>query len=211
MIKKSLFLIVIFLIVGGCSKTIIDYNKIRDLQIVKTFATLDENNISLNTELIVSLGDKYKEVIVNNKEKVFAMKLNLLNINTACGIDIKSYTSKGFFAPKLIFLNKNHEIVKTVNAKYFRFDRGNFKGTVFLNEEIKEIHYLVLTQDLEEVNKKYDISVVTTSTISTGYFYYTYASGDINSTLQNAYGGEIKLTLTKYAPKILGQEDKEKK
>ena len=31
MIKKSLFLIVIFLIVGGCSKTIIDYNKIRDL------------------------------------------------------------------------------------------------------------------------------------------------------------------------------------
>jgi hypothetical protein len=208
--RNLLFLIITILIFEGCAQTNISYNKVRESQTVKTFDSLIENNITINEEFIITLGDKYKEVILENNEKLFAMKINLSKVNTACSINIKSYTPKGFFAPKLIFLDKDYTPIKTINAKKLRFDRGQFKGTIFLNEDIKDIKYLILTQDIEEINKKYETSHVSTSTISTGYFYYTYASGDTKSTLKNTYGGNIKLILKAYSPCILGEDDKSK-
>lgn len=209
MLKYLFFSSILILFTACANPNDIDYNSVKNDQNITTIEKLIESNITKEERTTISLGKDYCEMILDNKKKVFASKFNISNTTEPCSINIKSSTFKGFFAPKLLFLDKDYKILKTVTVKELRFDRGYFKGTIFLNEEIKKFHYLIVTQDLNEINKKYKTTHVKSSVITNGYFYYAYASGDIKSTLSNADGGNVELLIEEYKVKILGEEEKD--
>jgi hypothetical protein len=198
-------LIILFL-VTGCAKINAEYNMLRNNKQykTKTFATLPEQKLETDKELTLKLGDTIKDVIVLNKQRVFASKLSISQINRPFSVDISSFSLAGFFAPKIFFLDKNNRIVKTATVKDLKFDRGVFKGTIFINKNYKKIHSIIVTQDLSKLNSKYNISYVDATPIAVPVgpyiMTYTVASRDQNKTLENAYGGTVKIKLKVYNP-----------
>lgn len=207
--KSKFLLLIIILLFAGCTNTTIpiDYTNRLNTEKVKNIETLSEFNIS-EEEQIISLGDEESEIILQENKKVFAKKFNLSQYTAAYSIDIKTYALNGFFAPKLIFLDKVFKPTKEITAKDLRFDRGSFKGTIFINDNVDKINYLVVTQDISEIDNVYKTNSVEIGVLTTQYFSYIYASEDIKKTLHNAMGGTIKLQLKAYQPKVLGTEEK---
>lgn len=200
------------MIFTGCAKTISDYNALRNSphQAVKNFSTLISKKINNDEELIVKLGNEDTEIIKLDSQRVFASKLLLPKATRPFSIDVFSSSEAGFFAPKILFLDKNNKIVKTVSAKDLNFDRGFFKGSIFVNKKYDGIKSLIVTQDLNELNSSHKVSSVSTTPmyIPVGSYMMTYvtSSSDQNRTFMNAYGGNVKLLLKVYNPTILGSK-----
>jgi hypothetical protein len=194
---------------SGCAKTNLDYNKLRNNKrnIVKTLDSLKPYTLEINKEFIVHLGEEHKEIIMIEKQKVFASKLLFSRMDTPFSLDIKSFSTAGFFAPRIYFLNNENKIIKQVGAKDLLFDRGFFKGTIFINTEYSKIYSIVVMQDIKESQREHKINYVTTTPviIPIGPYVMTYttSSGDQNKTIQNAYGGSIKLILKRYSPRVV--------
>lgn len=214
---RSLYVFILALFFTGCAKNNIDYKKqlqSKDTKI-STLKTLSAKKIKVNEPFHVSLGNKESEAILQNKRKVFASKLFIPKMDKPYSIDIVSSSMKGFFAPKIYLLSQSNKVVRSVKAKDLTFDRGYFKGTVFINNAFDKIRYMVVTQDLHELHSKYKVNNVTATQVAipvytgTGVYtmFYNHASGDQKATVTNAYGGNVKLTLNVYQPKVLGQED----
>lgn len=206
----SIFIISILLFVG-CAKTNADYTALRDnkLNTVKTFSTLTEKKLENEKELTIELGDTDKEIVTIDNQRVFASKLDISKRNKPFSVDIVSGSTAGFFAPKIFFLSGTNKIIKITTARDLRFDRGFFKGTVFINKDYEKIASLVVTQDLNELHKNHKVSYITSVPIiiPVGPYLMTYisSSGDQNKTIKNAYGGNIKLKLQVYNPRKVGQ------
>lgn len=200
------------LLFTGCAKTNAEYNSLRNdkQNVVKTFSTLSEKNIEDGKEITIELGVEDKEIIVLEKQRVFASKFNLPKISRPFSVDIVSSSSAGFFAPKILFLNKKDKILRTTQAKDLQFDRGFFKGTVFVNNGYRKIHSIIVTQDLKELTSKHKINYVSSVPIivPVGPYVmtYMYSTGDQNKTIQNAYGGNIKLKFKVYSPSKIGDK-----
>jgi len=100
--------------------------------------------------------------------------------------------------------------LRTTQAKDLQFDRGFFKGTVFVNDDYRKIHSIIVTQDLKELTSKYKINYVSSVPIivPVGPYVMTYMSstGDQNKTIQNAYGGNVKLKFKVYSPSKIGDK-----
>ena len=199
--------IISMLLFVGCAKTNADYNALRNNKhnTVKIFSTLTEKKLENEKELTIELGDTDKEIVTIDNQRVFASKLDISKTNKPFSVDIISASTAGFFAPKIFFLSDTNKIIKTTTARDLRFDRGFFKGTVFINKDYEKIASLVVTQDLNELHKKHKVSYVTSTpvVIPVGLHMMTYisSSGDQNKTIKNAYGGNIKLKLQVYNPK----------
>lgn len=210
--KHIVIFLSIVLFLGGCANTKVDYNKLRNSKQVmsKSLSSLSTIKLENKKELILKLGDEQKEVILIDKQKVFAVKLQLTQMQKPFSLDVQTVSTNGFFAPKIFFLDISDKIVKTAGAKDLFFDRGYFKGTLFVNHNYQKIRSIVVTQDLNQLNKKYKINYVTAYDIPMAAgmytFYYTNSSGDLKRTIENAYGGTVLLTLKVYKPTIVGKE-----
>lgn len=203
----SLILILIF---AGCSKTNVEYNALRNNKVaeVKTFATLSNKTIEENDQYSVSLGDKDKEIINLDSQKVFASKLLLPKMNTPFSLAISSSSPAGFFAPKIFFLDAQNQIIRTAEAKNLKFDRGSYKGTIFINNDYDKINSIIITQDLKELNTKQNVKYVNpkVAVLTIGFIPIVLIAdaGDKDESLENAYGGNVKLLLKAYKPTVLG-------
>jgi len=202
--KSILFLLT--LVLFGCAKNNVEYRALLNNpgMALKSYASLTPVNIELNKETDVNLGDKNQEIMKYGKDKVFASKLVLPTMKRAFSLDVYSGSIAGFFAPKILFLNKSYQVVKRSKTEDFNFDRGFFKGTIFINKRYTEIKYIVVTQDLKAISKKYHVNYVTATpiTIPVGPYMATYitSSGDQNRTIKNACGGNVEVTVKPYSP-----------
>lgn len=210
MIRYTWTYIVIILLLQGCTNTNTDYNFVRNNPEtkVKTLSTLAFKNISIDKENEVKLGNGDNEVIDLDGNRVFASKLILPEMNTPFSLDVRSSSTAGFFAPKIFFLDELNQIVRTVEAKNLQFDRGFYKGTIFINTEYSKINSIVVTQDIGASKSQHNIKYV-----SGGVLYVpiglvmvpiNFSSGDLNKTLEYSYGGTIKFILKAYKPAVLG-------
>lgn len=208
-ISGTLFLL---LLLEGCAQTNIDYNSIRNAKTntIKTYATLKPYKLENGKEFTIKLGEEHKEVIILKKQKVFAIKLLLLQKNSPFSLDILSSSSSGFFAPKILFLDAKNKIIRTTDAHKLQFDRGFFKGTIFINTEYKKIRSIIVTQDLKELHHTRKLNYVSSApvVIPVGPYMMTYvtSSDDQEKIVKNAYGGHVNLTLKIYEPTILGKK-----
>lgn len=203
---------VLLILFFGCAKTNIDYDIARNNSKIqtKTLATLLPKNIALDKEYEVQLGDSDNEVIDLNGNRVFASKFVLPQIDNPFSLHLSSSSNVGFFAPRVFFLDSQSKIVRTVEAKKLQFDRGFYKGTIFVNTEYNKINSIIVTQDIEESNAKHNIKYVEGGTIyipiGTAMVPITFSSGDLNKTLKYSYGGTVKITLKSYKPVALSEE-----
>ncbi len=209
--KNYLKICIILISFFGCAKTNIDYDIVRNNSKIqtKTLATLSPKNISLNKEYEAQLGDGDNEIIDLNGNRVFASKFILPQVDTPFSLNISSSSSVGFFAPRVFFLDDKSKIIRTVEAKNLQFDRGFYKGTIFINTEYSKINSIVVTQDTEESNAKHNIKYVEGGTvyipIGAAMVPITFSSGDLNKTLKYSYGGMVKITLKAYKPVALSE------
>lgn len=205
----SLIFVLIF-IFAGCAKTNQEYNALRNNKAteVKTFATLPHKTIEEDDQCIVSLGDKDKEIINLDGQKTFASKLLLPKMNTPFSLAVSSSSPAGFFAPKVFFLDAQNQIVHTTEAKNLKFDRGSYKGTIFINTDYGKINSIIITQDLKELHTKQNVKYVNPkiAVLTIGFIpiVLTADGGDKKESLENAYGGDVKLLLKAYKPTVLG-------
>ena len=208
----KVYVVAIFIafILSNCAHTQAEYETYKNTKNIeiKSFKTLKTMSLENRKPLVLSLGEFEKEVIVLNGKRVFATKLQIPQMHGIFNIDVHTSSHVGFYAPKLIFLDRNYKILRTVHAKELFFDRGNFKGTIFINKNYKKMCYLIVTEDLSYYGKKQKLNYVTTSTYAIGYLYYTTASGDLEKTIEYASGGTVSLVLKKYHASILGEEKK---
>lgn len=212
----KVYIVSVLIIFGflGCNTTKLNYSKLRNDKnlVIKSVKSLSSQKIEDKKSIELQLGDKEKEIIILKGQKVFASKLETPAIQKPFSLQVETSSSAGFFAPKILFLDNNHKVIHTAGAKDLLFDRGYFKGTIFINRKYKKIRYVVITQDLNEVNKIHKVNYVDTEIIpiTTGMytFFYNSSSGDINKTIKNAYGGMVNLTLNIYKANILKEEKK---
>jgi len=213
MYQSISILILAILLFQGCAKTNAEYNLLRNNKqnSVKTFSTLSVKKLENQKELTIELGDTDKEVIVLDKQRVFASKLHISKMSKPFSLDITSSSTAGFFTPKVFFLNEKNKAVRTTTAKDLLFDRGLFKGTVFINKDYRKIVSLIVTQDIGELYKNHKVSYVTSTPvmIPVGPYMMTYisSSGDQNKTIKNVYGGKIILKLQVYNPAKVGNKE----
>ena len=190
---------------GGCAASQIDYDALRfspKVQI-KSFETLLAKPIKPDEkEYIIRLGEKPWEALQLGKERVFAAKFILEPINHPFSIQVVSKGKGGFFVPKLFFLDAKNQIIKATDVKDFRFDRGILKGTVFVNKNYNKIRSIVVTQELHNKKKTYQISHIQTAVIPVYAGPYLFnintASGDQNVTMRHTYAADIKLSMHSY-------------
>lgn len=213
MYKKIFSFFAIIFIIGGCGTTNKYYSSMINAKSVpiKNFKTLTPRYLKNDNELLLHLGNTDKEIIMQKGRKVFASKL-ILNTNIAPFVlDIFSYSAAGFFAPRLYLLDDRGKIVRTIGANNLDFDRGYFKGTIFVNRDYRKIRSIIVTQDLDEIKKSYMIDYITAVpiTIPVGMYSMTFvsSSGDQNKTIRNALGGEVGIKLTVYKPRIIGRRN----
>ena len=192
------------MLLGGCAADQIDYNTLRlspKVQ-VKSFEALAAKPIKPDEEYVIRLGEKPWEVLQIGKERVFATKLSIEPAKYPFGVRIVSKGKGGFFVPKLFFLGAKNQIIKATDVKNFRFDRGILKGTVFVNKNYNKIRSVVVTQELNNKKKTYQISHIQTAVIPVYAGPYLFnintASGDKNVTMRHTYAADIKLSIHSY-------------
>jgi hypothetical protein len=171
---------------------------------LKSIATLSTKPLKEGESITVRLGDDDNEVIELGHKRTFAAKLLVPKQHNPFGLDVYSSSASGFFAPLILLLDQNNHIVHRVTARDLRFDRGYFKGTVFINQNYDKVSAIVVAQDTHlDVKKRHMHRVDSTPmVISAGPYMFTYisATGDQNVTLESAEGGVVELTLKPYRP-----------
>ena len=202
------------LFISGCNQPLIDYDKVRNDKnvVIKSFASLPTIYIKDKKPIVLNLGREHRNVIILDGIRTFAAKLSLPFIKNRFSIKIAASSQGGFFSPKILFLDKKYKIIKTSEANKLFFDRGVFKGTIFVNKNYKKVQYIIVTEDLKYKNRKEILNYVTATItpITTGMytFYYTASSGDLNRTIESLSGGNIELMLDIYQASILGENQK---
>lgn len=212
---KNLSVLGVFLFfISACNQSSIDYDKVRNDKniVIKSFSSLPTIDIKDKKPIVLNLGKEHKDVIILDGIRTFASKLSIPFTQNRFSVKIAASAQSGFFSPKILFLDENYKIIKTSEASELFFDRGVFKGTIFVNKNYKKIQYIIVTEDLKYKNRKETLNYVTATTIpvTTGMytFYYTASSGDLNRTIESSSGGHIELMLDIYKASILGEEEK---
>ena len=205
---------VFLLFIGGCNQPPIDYDKVRNNKnvVIKSFSSLPIIHIKDKKPIVLNLGREHKDVIILDGTRTFAVKLSIPSMKNRFSIKIAASSQTGFFSPKILFLDDKYKIIKTSEANELFFDRGVFKGTIFVNKNYKKVQYIIVMEDLKYKNRKETLNYVTATTtpITTGMytFYYTASSGDLNRTIEYSSGGNIELMLDIYQASILGEDQK---